>query len=118
MNRRALSPREHACLHWAALGKSSREIGLVLGISERTVNFHLQNACRKLVARNRRAAVAAALSLGLLDLGPPGGPLAEDGAAGGAGGGGGLTGEIAANGRTFPPLPAAICPPGRSPPLR
>ncbi len=68
MTRRALSIREHTCLHWAAVGKPSREIAHLLGISERTVNFHLQNACRKLSARNRRAAVATAMSIGLLDL--------------------------------------------------
>jgi len=69
MMRRALSLREHTCLHWAAQGKSSREIAQLLGVSERTINFHLQNACRKLSARNRRVAVVTALAMGLLDLG-------------------------------------------------
>ncbi|WP_233234211.1 helix-turn-helix transcriptional regulator [Bordetella sp. LUAb4] len=68
MMRRALSLREHTCLHWAAQGKPSREIAQLLGVSERTINFHLQNACRKLSARNRRVAVVTALSMGLLDL--------------------------------------------------
>jgi DNA-binding CsgD family transcriptional regulator len=61
-----LSEREAACLQWAAAGKTSRETAMILGVSERTVNFHLQNACRKLCARNRRAAVATALTSGLL----------------------------------------------------
>ncbi|WP_454692081.1 helix-turn-helix domain-containing protein [Achromobacter aloeverae] len=114
MTRRALSIRERACLQWAALGKSSREIGPLLGIRERTVNFHLQNACRKLSARNRRAAAVAAMAMGLLDLGPHGhGPRPAEDAAGRS-----LTGESAANGRRFPPRPAAACPPGRSPPPR
>jgi DNA-binding CsgD family transcriptional regulator len=66
MQHKNLSERESACLHWAATGKTSWETAAILGVSERTVNFHLQNACRKLSARNRRAAVVTALALGLL----------------------------------------------------
>jgi DNA-binding CsgD family transcriptional regulator len=62
-----LSRRETHCLQWAAAGKSSRETGRLLGITERTVNFHVQQACRKLRVRNRCAAVAAALRSGLLE---------------------------------------------------
>ena len=61
-----LSPRESACLHWAAAGKTSWETGRILEISESTVNFHLRNASRKLQVRGRRAAVAAAIRRGLL----------------------------------------------------
>ncbi len=61
-----LSPRESACLYWAAAGKTSWETGRILEISESTVNFHLRNACRKLQVRGRRAAVAAAIRRGLL----------------------------------------------------
>ncbi|ARP88831.1 LuxR C-terminal-related transcriptional regulator [Bordetella genomosp. 9] len=66
MPEKKLSEREAACLQWAAAGKTSRETAMILGVTERTVNFHLQNACRKLRARNRRAAVATALARGLL----------------------------------------------------
>jgi DNA-binding CsgD family transcriptional regulator len=66
MPEKKLSEREATCLQWAALGKTSRETAIILGVSERTVNFHVQNACRKLRARNRRAAVATALTCGLL----------------------------------------------------
>lgn len=66
MPEKKLSEREAACLQWAAAGKTSRETAMILGVTERTVNFHLQNACRKLCARNRRAAVATALTCGLL----------------------------------------------------
>jgi hypothetical protein len=41
-------------------------IGLIIGLSERTVNFHLFNACRKLNVYGRQAGVAQALRLGLL----------------------------------------------------
>jgi DNA-binding CsgD family transcriptional regulator len=61
-----LSARELDCLHWAALGKTSWETALILGLSEHTINFHVKNACAKLGADNRRAAVVMAIRLGLL----------------------------------------------------
>ena len=61
-----LTGREHECLHWASMGKTSWEIGVILGVTERTINFHIQNACRKLRARGRQAAIAAAYQHGLL----------------------------------------------------
>lgn len=62
-----LSDRQAACLHWSAVGKTSWETSRILGVSESTVNFHLRNACCRLGVRGRRAAVVAALRLGLLD---------------------------------------------------
>ncbi|MCA3843590.1 MAG: helix-turn-helix transcriptional regulator, partial [Burkholderia sp.] len=44
----------------------SWEIGEILGITERTVNFHIGNVVRKLNAKGRRHAVTKAISLGLL----------------------------------------------------
>ncbi|WP_409997200.1 helix-turn-helix domain-containing protein [Bradyrhizobium cosmicum] len=41
-----LSPREYECLEWSARGKSAAEIGIILGIAERTAGFHLDNARR------------------------------------------------------------------------
>lgn len=61
-----LSNREAACLHWSSLGKTSWETGIILGVTERTVNFHIGNACHKLGVNSRRAAVALALRQGLL----------------------------------------------------
>jgi DNA-binding CsgD family transcriptional regulator len=66
MSEKPLSAREIACLHWAAVGKTSWETAVILGVSEHTVNFHLGNACNKLNVQNRRAAVATALRKGLL----------------------------------------------------
>jgi len=63
-----LSPREIACLQWTARGKSSWDIGEILGISRRTVVFHLENAKRKLDAVTLAQAVAAALQHGLIDF--------------------------------------------------
>jgi LuxR family transcriptional regulator, activator of conjugal transfer of Ti plasmids len=57
----ALSPREFECLRWSAQGKSAWEIGCILGISRRTVSFHLDNAKAKLGVRTvRQAAVRLA----------------------------------------------------------
>lgn len=63
----ALTQRERDCLTWAAMGKSSWEIGQVLGISEATVNFHLGNAAAKLQVRGRICAVAQAIRQGLIN---------------------------------------------------
>ena len=54
----ALSPRQFECLEWAARGKSAWEIGRILGISRRTVAFHLDNARAKLGVRTVYQAVA------------------------------------------------------------
>ncbi|HLR13752.1 MAG TPA: helix-turn-helix transcriptional regulator [Burkholderiaceae bacterium] len=70
-----LTQRELLCLRWAAAGKTSLETGLILKISSRTVDFHIQNACCKLGAGNRQLAITIAISLdmlpGLPDLLPP-----------------------------------------------
>ena len=63
-----LSPREKEVLNWLQSGKSSWEISVILGISERTVNFHVTNLMRKLDATNRPQVVAIAIRLGLIDL--------------------------------------------------
>jgi len=64
-----LSARELECLHWGALGKTSREIGLILGISQRTVYFHLNNAAAKLNVYSVKHAISRALSSGLVRIG-------------------------------------------------
>ncbi|MGY3619165.1 DNA-binding CsgD family transcriptional regulator [Bradyrhizobium sp. USDA 10063] len=56
-----LSPRELECLQWSSRGKSAGDIGTILGISQRTVAFHLDNARAKLGVRTiRQAAVLLA----------------------------------------------------------
>ncbi|MDE5446087.1 LuxR family transcriptional regulator [Bradyrhizobium sp. CSA207] len=52
-----LSPREHECLEWSARGKSAGEIGIILGIAERTAGFHLDNARAKLGVSSLRQAI-------------------------------------------------------------
>lgn len=61
-----LSTREIECLSWSAMGKTSREVGLILGISRRTVYFHLMNVSAKLEVYTTRHAISRAMSLGLL----------------------------------------------------
>ncbi|WP_333938055.1 helix-turn-helix domain-containing protein [Bradyrhizobium sp. CCBAU 53380] len=62
----ALSKREISCMRWVAEGKSSWEIGMILGVSENTLNFHVKNAMRKLGATSRIQAVAIAIRLNVL----------------------------------------------------
>lgn len=59
----ALTKRESECLQWCAEGKTSWEISKILGISERTVVFHFQNAARKLGVSSRTQAVVKAIGL-------------------------------------------------------
>lgn len=63
-----LSIRERECLQWVASGKSSWDIGMILHISENTVNFHVKNALRKLDASSRTLAVVKAIRFGLISL--------------------------------------------------
>lgn len=62
-----LSMRERECLHWAARGKTSWDIGMILKISENTVKFHIKNAAHKLDSNKRALAVAKAIRYGLID---------------------------------------------------
>ena len=64
-----LSVREQQVLNWLKEGKSSWEISVVLGVSERTINFHVYNLMAKLGALNRPQAVAIAIRRGLIPLG-------------------------------------------------
>ncbi|WP_304502440.1 LuxR family transcriptional regulator [Brucella anthropi] len=63
-----LTSREREVLCWAAVGKTSWDISMILRISERTVHFHLQQAAKKLHVRGRRAACARAIALGIISL--------------------------------------------------
>ncbi|MDX3976691.1 helix-turn-helix transcriptional regulator [Shinella sp.] len=64
--REKLSSREVECLRWAAAGKSSDEIAVILGISVYTVSSYFKSATRKLQAVNRMQAIAVALRLRLI----------------------------------------------------
>jgi DNA-binding CsgD family transcriptional regulator len=73
-----LSKRERECLRWTAEGKASWEIGMILKISDNTVNFHIKNAMRNLGTTSRTVAVVKAIRLNLIELpGHPGENVAE-----------------------------------------
>lgn len=61
-----LSPRECECLSWAALGKTSPEIAIILDRSVETVRLHIKNAMLKLDASTRTHAVAKAVQMGVI----------------------------------------------------
>ncbi|WP_110186511.1 LuxR family transcriptional regulator [Pokkaliibacter plantistimulans] len=60
------SQREAEVLRWLHEGKSSWEIGVILGISERTVKFHVANMCRRLNVCNRMHLVSKAMHMKIL----------------------------------------------------
>ena len=62
----ALTAREIDVLRWTADGKTSSEVGEIMNISERTVNFHINNSLEKLGAVNKTAGVIKAAMLRLL----------------------------------------------------
>jgi DNA-binding response OmpR family regulator len=62
-----LSDREVETLTWAARGKTSAEIAEILGITKRTVDFHVDNARTKLEAPTRTAAVIKAAAGRLIE---------------------------------------------------
>jgi DNA-binding NarL/FixJ family response regulator len=62
-----LTDRELECLTWSARGKTSSEIAQIVGTSKRNVDFHVENACRKLDVTTRIQAAVKAVSGGLID---------------------------------------------------
>jgi LuxR family quorum sensing-dependent transcriptional regulator len=58
---RRLSTIEAEVLRWAARGKTAWETGQILRLSERNVRWHLEEAQRKLMTKNKTATVALAL---------------------------------------------------------
>ena len=63
-----LTKREVECLRWAAIGKTDKEISMILSRSHATVRFHIQNAGEKLDAVNRSQTIFKAGQLGYLGL--------------------------------------------------
>ena len=61
-----LTATETSVLQWSALGKTSWEIGRIMRLNERTVNYHVYRAAAKLGVKGRRAAAARAIALGLV----------------------------------------------------
>jgi DNA-binding CsgD family transcriptional regulator len=64
-----LTDRQLECLRWISLGKSSTDIGVILRISGRTVDYHVIAICERLGVRTRMQAVALAIQRGWLSAG-------------------------------------------------
>ena len=61
-----LSPRQQEVLNYLKDGLTNPEIAVHLGVTERTVKAHCQEVFDRLGARNRTAAVAVAMRMGLV----------------------------------------------------
>ena len=69
MERSDLSDREYQVLELMVTGKSNREIGSCLSITEHTVRFHINNILSKLGANDRSHGMVLALRQGIVQLG-------------------------------------------------
>lgn len=61
-----LTKRELDVLSWTAQGKTAWEVSVILGMSEKTVNFHLGNVMRKLGVNSKHQAVLKCVGAGIL----------------------------------------------------
>lgn len=61
-----LSPRERECLQWAAVGKTDRQIGQILSLSDKTVNVYIERAKSKFGVPTRTQALIQAMRRGLI----------------------------------------------------
>lgn len=64
---RLLSPKDLEVLRRLTSGQSNREIAAVMGLSEKTVEYHRSNILKKLSARSMFEATRRALNLGIID---------------------------------------------------
>jgi DNA-binding CsgD family transcriptional regulator len=62
----SLTNKERECLYWISRGKTSSEIGILMEISEHTVNEHKKSLLKKLSVSNMVHAVREAIKLGLI----------------------------------------------------
>jgi DNA-binding response OmpR family regulator len=62
-----LNEREIEVLTWSARGKTSTEIAQILGLTKRTIDFHIDNARTKLGAATRTEAVIKAATGRLIE---------------------------------------------------
>jgi DNA-binding CsgD family transcriptional regulator len=62
----SITRRESEVLHWISAGKSDWEIGMILNISPKTVNYHVEKAKKRFGVTTRIQAVMTAMRLGVL----------------------------------------------------
>lgn len=63
-----ITRREAEILYWIGEGKTDWEIGVILRLKRKTVNYHAGRLLRKLGAQTRIQMVRRAVRLGLLDV--------------------------------------------------
>ena len=63
---RLITERQLQCLAWVQEGKSATDIGIILGLSGRTVEKHIIKVCGHLGVKTRVQAVVRARELGLI----------------------------------------------------
>jgi len=61
-----LSKREVECLRWAAIGKTDKEVSMILSRSHATIRYHIHRAGEKLNSVNRAQTIFKAGQLGYL----------------------------------------------------
>jgi len=60
-----LTNRQSQCLYWATKGKSDLDIGEIMSISPRTVNYHIELVREKFNVRTRAQVIAITTSCGI-----------------------------------------------------
>lgn len=63
---KSLSKREMQIIGWAATGKSNTEIGVILGLSESSIDSYMRRAFAKLGVHDRTSASVKAISMDLI----------------------------------------------------
>lgn len=64
--RSTFTPREQEVLYWASMGKTYEDVAIILGITVRTVKFHMANVVRKLNVSNARQAIRLGVERNLI----------------------------------------------------
>ena len=68
MNKKILTKREEEVFSLLVKNKTTKEIGTILNISEKTVRNHISNAMQKLGVKGRAQAVVELIRLGNITL--------------------------------------------------
>ena len=68
MNNKILTNREEEVFSLLVQNKTTKEIGIILGISEKTVRNHISNAMQKLGVKGRAQAVVELIKMGNITL--------------------------------------------------
>ena len=68
MNNKILTKREEEVFSLLVKNKTTKEIGTLLGISEKTVRNHISNAMQKLGVKGRAQAVVELIKMGNITL--------------------------------------------------